>query len=230
MDIWLYYGSGILLLPAMIFAFYAQSKVKSSFNKYSKIRNRNGYTGAEIAEKILRTAGIYNVKIERIKGQLTDHYDPKNKVLRLSDSVHSSQSVAAIGVAAHECGHAIQDEKGYSFLKFRHTIFPVVSFSSKLAIPLIFIGFLLEAMNFVGVGIILFSAVVLFQVITLPVEFNASSRAIAILDRQCFLDPSEIDPAKKVLNAAALTYVAATVVAIANLLRFVLLFLGGRND
>jgi hypothetical protein len=220
----------VVLIPAMLFAFYAQGKVKSTFNKYSRVGNMNRYTGAEIAAKVLNSAGIYDVKVEKTKGRLTDHYDPTKKVVRLSESVYNSTSVAAIGVAAHECGHAIQDAQGYSFLRFRHAIFPLVSFSSNLAVPLIFIGVLIEAMQLAQIGVILFGAVVLFQLVTLPVEFNASNRAIGILSNQNYLAPSEVEPAKKVLNAAALTYVAAAVVAIANLLRFILILRGGRND
>ncbi|TCT16944.1 hypothetical protein EDC18_101240 [Natranaerovirga pectinivora] len=224
-----WYGSMIILLPAILLSFYAQSKVSSTFNKYSKVKNLNGYTGRDIAESILRNAGLFDVRVESVKGNLTDHYDPRKKVVRLSDSVYNSTSIAAVGVAAHECGHALQDAKGYAFLKFRHAIFPVVSFSSNLAMPLIFLGFFLDAFNLIQLGVILFGAVVLFQLITLPVEFNASSRAIAILDNNNYLSANEVKPARKVLNAAALTYVAAAIVAIANLLRFLIILNGRRR-
>lgn len=220
----------ILVILPMLFAMYTQSKVSSTFSKYSRVRNTNGYTGAEIAKKILQSAGIYDVSIERIRGNLTDHYDPKNKVLRLSDSVYNETSVSAIGVAAHECGHAVQHARGYGFLKIRHAIYPVVRFGSNLSVPLIFLGFILQLMNLVAIGIILFLGIVIFQLVTLPVEFNASNRAIEILNSHQYLSSDEIKPAQKVLNAAALTYVAATIVSIGNLLRFVLMFLGGRDD
>lgn len=224
-----WYGSMIILLPAILLSFYAQSKVSSTFNKYSKVKNLNGYTGRDIAESILRNAGLYDVRVERVKGNLTDHYDPRKKVVKLSDSVYNSTSIAAVGVAAHECGHALQDAKGYAFLKFRHAIFPVVSFSSNMAMPLIFLGFFLDAFNLIQLGVILFGAVVLFQLVTLPVEFNASSRAIALLANNNYLASNEVKPAKKVLNAAALTYVAAAIVAIANLLRFLIILNGRRR-
>ncbi|TCK98336.1 hypothetical protein EDC19_0756 [Natranaerovirga hydrolytica] len=224
-----WYASMILLIPAILLSAYAQAKVSSTFTKYSKVKNLNGYTGSEVAQNILRSSGLYDIQIERVKGNLTDHYDPRKKVVRLSDSVYNSTSIAAISVAAHECGHALQDAKGYTFLKFRHALFPVVSFSSNLAMPLIFLGFFLDAVNLIEIGVILFSAVVLFQLITLPVEFNASSRAIAILNDNRFITDEESKPAKKVLNAAALTYVAAAIVAIANLLRFLIILSGRRR-
>ncbi|MCT4544234.1 MAG: zinc metallopeptidase [Vallitalea sp.] len=218
----------ILLVPAMILSMYAQAKVSSTFKKYSGYRNSRGYTGKEIAEMILRRAGIYDVRVEHISGKLTDNYNPKTKVLNLSDAVYNNQSIAAIGVAAHECGHAIQHNTGYSFLKLRHTIYPVVNISSKLAFPIIFIG-LIASVFFLKIGIILFTAVVIFQLVTLPVEFNASNRAIAILEGEGYLSHDEIVPTKKVLSAAGLTYVAAAASSISSLLRL-LLILGGRDD
>ena len=228
----------VMVLPAVILAFYAQNKVNSTFKKYSKHSNKNGYTGAQVAQMLLSIAGINDVTIEQVAGNLTDHYDPRSKVLRLSQTVYGSQSIAAIGVAAHETGHAIQHNTGYVFLGLRNAIFPVVSFSSKLSMPLIMLGFILSAfsrgplgLTLLFFGIILFTAVVVFQVITLPVEFNASSRAIEMLGENNVLYSDEIAPAKKVLNAAALTYVAAAAVSIATLLRYIMLFSGrSRND
>lgn len=218
----------IILIPAMILAFYAQSKVSSTFRKYSNHRNVRGYTGAQVAEMMLRRSGISDVRVEHIRGNLTDHYDPRNKVLRLSDSVYNSQSVAAVGVAAHECGHAIQHNTGYAFLTIRNAIVPVVNLGSRLSMPLIILG-LFAGQYFIQLGIYMFAAVVAFQLFTLPVEFNASSRALAILEGESYLSYDEMEPAKKVLSAAALTYVAAAAVAIANLLRLILIF-GGRDD
>lgn len=218
----------IILIPAMILAFYAQSKVSSTFRKYSNHRNVRGYTGAQVAEMMLRRSGISDVRVEHIRGNLTDHYDPRNKVLRLSDSVYNSQSVAAVGVAAHECGHAIQHNTGYAFLTIRNAIVPVVNLGSRLSMPLIILG-LFAGVYFIKLGIYMFAAVVAFQLLTLPVEFNASSRALTILEGEGYLSFDEMEPAKKVLSAAALTYVAAAAVAIANLLRLILIF-GGRDD
>lgn len=218
----------IILIPAMLLSLYAQSKVASTFKKYSGYRNSRGYTGKDVAEMILRQAGIYDVRVEHVRGRLTDHYDPRSKVLKLSDAVYNNQSIAAIGVAAHECGHAIQHNTGYTFLKIRHAIFPVVNISSKLAFPIILVG-LIANIFFLKLGIILFAAVVLFQLVTLPVEFNASNRAIGILESNAYLSHEEIVPAKKVLSAAALTYVAAAAASISSLLRL-LLIAGRRND
>lgn len=227
----------ILVVPAMLFAMYAQLKVKRTFNKYSEVRSDSGYNGASIAQNILDKAGIYDVRIEHVGGNLTDHYDPKNKVLRLSDSVYNSSSVAALGVAAHEVGHAIQHNKSYLFLNIRNSIFPVVNIGSKLAMPMILLGVLFSyvsarstfGISVIRFGIVLFAVVVLFQLITLPVEFDASNRALKILSTNTFLGNKETKQAKKVLNAAALTYVAAAAVALANLLRLVIRF-GGRDD
>ncbi|GMQ56895.1 zinc metallopeptidase [Vallitalea sediminicola] len=218
----------IILIPAMLLSLYAQSKVTSTFKKYSGYRNSRGYTGKDVAEMILRQAGIYDVKVEHVSGRLTDHYDPRSKVLKLSDAVYNNQSIAAVGVAAHECGHAIQHDTGYTFLKIRHAIYPVVNISSKLAFPIVLVG-LIANIFFLKLGIILFAAVVLFQLVTLPVEFNASNRAIGILESSAYLSYDEIVPAKKVLSAAALTYVAAAAASISSLLRL-LLIAGRRND
>ncbi len=231
----MYDSTMLLLIPAAILAFYAQYKVKSTFEKYSRTSNRRGFTGADVAQQLLANAGVHNVRVERTSGNLTDHYDPRSNTLRLSDAVYNSTSLAALGVAAHETGHAIQHEEGYLALSIRNTIVPVVSFSSQLATPLIFIGILLSMWGgpigvfLMDIGIVLFAAVVLFQLITLPVEFNASRRAINMLTDNNILSDTEIVPAKKVLNAAALTYVAAAAVAIANLLRFLALSNRRRN-
>jgi Zn-dependent membrane protease YugP len=219
----------LLVLPAVILAFYAQQKVASTYRKYSAVRNKKGYTGADVARQLLISAGIRDVSVEPVAGQLSDHYDPRAKVLRLSEGVYNSASIAAVGIAAHETGHAIQHDTGYGFLSFRNWILPAVNISSKAAMPLIIIGLLLSSgtggmgVMMMDIGIILFSAVVLFQLVTLPVEFNASSRAIELLDENHFLTEDEIKPAKKVLSAAALTYVAAALSAVLTLLRFLIL-------
>lgn len=213
----------ILVLPALFFAMYAQSKVKSTFNKYSKYRNSQGHTGAQVARAILDNAGLNDVRVELVQGQLTDHYDPRAKVVRLSQSVHSQTSVAAIGVAAHETGHAIQHDHSYVPLTFRNTILPAANIGSKAAFPLAILGLILGNSSLLGFGIILFTAVVVFQLATLPVEFNASSRALNILENTRLLSIEELKPTKKVLNAAAMTYVASAAVGVANLLRLILL-------
>ncbi len=226
----MFYDSTILIvIPFFLLALYAQSKVKSTYTHYSKLPNKRGLTGADVAMQLLKMSGIYDVRVERTSGQLTDHYDPAKRVLRLSDAVYGSSSLAAIGVAAHEAGHAVQHQTGYAPLAIRSAIVPAVSIGSNLAMPLIVFG-LLFSMRVGGigslllsVGIILYSGVVLFQLITLPVEFNASGRAIEMLEQNNFLTHEEIIPVKKVLNAAALTYVAAAAAAAANLLRFLLL-------
>jgi Zn-dependent membrane protease YugP len=226
----------VLVVPALILAFYAQSKVGSTFNKYSRSSNKNGYTGAQVAQMLLSIAGVNDVMIEPVAGELTDHYDPRSKVLRLSQNVYGSTSIAALGVAAHETGHAIQHNSGYVFLGLRNAIYPVVDFSSKVSTPLIMLGFILSMFSgtlgymMLIFGIILFSAVVAFQVITLPVEFNASARAIDMLEENNILYSDELKPAKKVLSAAALTYVASAAVSIATLLRYVILLSGNRRD
>lgn len=231
---WTYF---VYILPALILTMYAQNKVSTTFSQYSSVTSNSGYTGAEVARILLNSAGINDVTIEHIRGNLTDHYDPRSKVLRLSDSVYSSHSIAALGVAAHETGHAIQHNRGYVFLTFRNNIFPLVSFSSRLSGPLIMLGFFLGlflnssfANTILLLGIILFGASVLFQIVTLPVEFNASSRAIDMLEENHILSTNEITPAKKVLSAAALTYVASAAVAVASLLRYLVLFNRRRND
>ncbi|MBE7054059.1 MAG: zinc metallopeptidase [Ruminococcaceae bacterium] len=214
----------ILVLPAVLLSMYAQFKVNSTFNKFSKVMSTRGVTARDVARMILDRHGLNYIPVEHISGNLSDHYDPKSKVVRLSDSVYNSSSIASIGVAAHECGHAIQHATSYSPLNIRNMIFPVVNISSTLSMPLIILGFIMSYAPLVEIGIILFSAVVLFQIITLPVEFNASRRALAILDENGILVSNELKSTKKVLSAAALTYVAAAIVAIANLLRLILVY------
>ena len=218
----------IFVLPALIFTMYAQSKVSSTFKKYSTVANRQGFTGAQVARRILDMNGLHNVVVERISGNLTDHFDPRSNVVRLSDSTYSSTSVAAIGVAAHEVGHAVQHAEGYAPIKIRNSIVPVVQIASYAAWPLAIFGIILSFDNLANFGVILFGAVVLFQLITLPVEFNASSRAVKTLENYAILDGDELQSSKKVLSAAAMTYVASAAVAIANLLRL-LTIIGGRN-
>ncbi|MBE3592740.1 MAG: zinc metallopeptidase [Thermoanaerobacter sp.] len=215
----------ILLIPALIFAMYAQAKVQGTFSKYARVRNRYGYNAEEVARKILDSMGLYDVKIERIPGNLTDHYDPRAKVLRLSESVYGSESIAAIGVAAHEAGHAIQHAKGYVPLTVRNSLVPVANLGANLAWPLVILGFFMGApgLHLINIGILLFSAAVLFQVITLPVEFDASNRAIALLQSNALFTREDIEPAQKVLQAAALTYVAAALVSIMQLLRLIII-------
>lgn len=221
----------ILVIIGVILSLIASARVKSTFAKYSRVRSHSGLTGAEAAEKVLHHAGIYDVSIENVQGQLTDHYDPRKKVLRLSDSVYGSNSIAAIGVAAHECGHAIQHQNAYAPLKIRSALVPVANFGSFLAWPIILVGLLLAgSQTLIDIGIILFSTAVLFQLVTLPVEFNASRRAIQRLSESGILHYEELNQSKKVLNAAALTYVAAAAATILQLLRLVLLFGGRRRD
>lgn len=219
----------ILIIIGAVLSLGASAVVNSTFRKYSRVRSLSGMTGAQAAQKILNAAGIYDVSVQHISGNLTDHYDPGAKVLRLSDSVYGETSVAAIGVAAHECGHAIQHQHSYVPLRLRTAIFPVASFGSKIAWPLILLGIILSmSQTLIYAGIFLFSFAVLFQLVTLPVEFNASRRAVKILDESGILYGDEVGITKKVLGAAALTYVAGAAAAILQLLRLLILF-GGRN-
>lgn len=225
----------LLILPAMILAIYAQSKVGSTFQKYSEIKNQHGLTGADVARQLLQASGIQDVKVEPVAGKLTDHYDPRNKVLRLSESVYGSASLSAIGVAAHETGHAVQDATGYTFLRMRSSLAPIAGFGSNLSMPMIFLGILFGAFSGSGFGytliqwgIVFFTFAVVFHLITLPVELNASNRAIAMLEDNRCLTQEEIKPARKVLSAAALTYIAAAAVSVTQLIRLLLLF-GGRD-
>ncbi len=215
-----------LLIPALIFALYAQSKVKSTFARFSQVSSASRLTAAEAVSEILRYSPASEVRIERVPGHLTDHYDPRKKVLRLSDSVYHSTSIAALGVAAHEAGHAIQHAQKYSFLMMRNAFYPIASFGSNLAFPLFFIGLIFSGGGtriLMDIGIMLFSAAVLFTVITLPVEFDASRRALAILRERGFLNAAELNGARSVLKAAAMTYVASTAMAAIQLLRMILI-------
>ena len=221
----------LLVLPAVIFALVAQIMVKSTFNKYSSENNQHGYTAKEVARKILDENGLYSVSIEYVRGNLTDHYDPSANVIRLSDSVYNSTSVAAIGVAAHEVGHAIQHAQGYTPIKVRQAIIPITQIGSSLALPLVFIGMLIGALQWlIPVGIFLYTGVVLFQAVTLPVEFNASRRALKTLDENVILYKSEVKMAKNVLTAAAMTYVAAMFSSLMSLLRLILLSSRNRRN
>ena len=225
----------VLVIPAMILALYAQNKVNSTFKKYSRVASRSGMTGAQAARRLMELNGIYDVSIERVSGNLTDHYDPLKKVLRLSDSVYSDTSVAAIGVAAHETGHAIQNARGYVPLTLRTVMVPLANLGSTLSMPLIFLGILFSFSSVMGntminLGILLFGLSVVFTIITLPVEFNASRRAVACLGDSGILYDDEIGGVKKVLSAAAMTYVASTAVALANFLRLIIIFGGRRRD
>lgn len=222
----------ILVLIGALLCIFASSRVNSTYAKYAKIRSRRGMTGAEAAQRILQMSGINDVEIQHVTGDLTDHYDPSKKVLRLSDSVYGSNSVAAIGVAAHECGHALQHKEGYLPLKIRSALVPAANIGSKLGLPLVILGLILGVgfelpgggyFSLAQIGIWVFAIAVLFQVVTLPVEFNASGRAIKLLGNYGIMNEDEVDDCKRVLGAAALTYVAAAASSILQLLRLVLL-------
>ena len=226
----------ILILPAMALAMWAQSQVKGSYAKFSKLRSRRGMTGSQVAEELLRQNGIKDVKVEHIRGELSDHYDPRSKTVRLSDGIYGSTSIAALAVAAHEVGHAVQHDVGYVPLNIRSAIVPLASIGSNAGTWLFMIGMMLSAFagavageSIMLAGIVMFTAAVAFQIITLPVEFNASSRAIVMLEDNNFLDQEEIKPAKKMLNAAALTYIAAAAMALAHLMRFILIYANRRR-
>lgn len=222
----------MLVIVGIIICLLASAKMRSTFQKYARVRSHSGMTGREAAEEVLRRAGIYDVRVERVAGNLTDHYDPRTKVLRLSDATYGSNSIAAVGVAAHECGHAIQHAQGYVPLKIRGSLVPVANLGSTLAWPLILLGLLFtgeSSVMFLNLGVLAFSLAVLFQIVTLPVEFNASNRAIRILGSSGIMYPEEVKDTKKVLSAAALTYVAGAAAAILQLLRIVLLT-GRRRD
>lgn len=218
----------IILIPALIFSLIAQLMVKGAFSKYSGVRNSRGYTGADAARAILDRNGLSYIRIEHINGELTDHYDPGANVIRLSDSVYNNDSVAAVGVAAHEAGHAVQYAEGYGPIKVRSAIIPITQFGSNLSTPLVILGIIFSSNVLITAGILLFCTVVLFQAITLPVEFNASGRALKVLRDEHFLDDDEMKGAKSVLTAAALTYVAAMFSALASLAR--LLLIRNRNN
>lgn len=229
----------ILVLPTVLLALGAQALVRSTYNKYSSVATARGMSGRDTAEAILRSAGIFDVPVEMVEGTLTDHYDPSSKTLRLSRAVFEGRSIAAVGVAAHECGHAIQHQNGYAPLHLRNAIIPITRIGSNLSMPLILIGLLLSRLTSYGrgelgwylivAGIALFGLSVIFQVLTVPVEFNASRRALSLLGGGMYLTQDELAGARKVLTAAALTYVAALAQSLANLLRLILIFGGGRR-
>lgn len=220
----------ILVLIGAVLSMWASGRVQSTFQKYSRVRSMSGISGAEAAKRLLHSQGIYDVTVRSVKGNLSDHYDPRTKTVNLSESVYNQTSVAAIGVAAHECGHAMQDNVGYVPLKLRGAFVPVANFGSKLSWPLILIGLLMGMSPLLQVGIWMFTLAVLFQLITLPVEFNASGRAVRLLGDVGILQEQEVDQTRKVLSAAALTYVAAAAASILQLLRLVILFGGRRSD
>lgn len=219
----------VLVVPALIFAMWAQARVKTTFNTYSRLRTFSGMTGYEAARRILDANGLRHVSIERVSGNLTDHYDPRDNIIRLSDGVYAQNTVAAVGVAAHEAGHAVQYAQNYAPIKLRAAIIPVTQIGSTLSMPLILLGFFMGTQGLVNFGLLLFATVSIFQLVTLPVEFNASSRAVMALEMGGSISDEEITGVKKVLSAAALTYVAALAVSLANLLRMFLLF-GNRRD
>ena len=219
----------IFVLPMVIFSLIASAKVNSSFAKYSKVASSRGVTGAQAAFEILRHYDITDVRIERVSGKLTDHYDPKTNVIRLSESVYSSTSVAAIGVACHEAGHAAQYAQGYLPIKIRNSVFPIASLGSRAGIPLAILGFFLNFQVLAIIGVVFFSFAVLFQLVTLPVEFNASRRALSVIDSADILSESEKRGAAKVLKAAAMTYIASLAVSLANLLRLILMINRRKN-
>ncbi len=221
----------IFILPALVISVIAQLMVKSTFSKYSQVRSSRGTTGADAAAALLRRNGMSGkVRVEAVRGSLSDHYDPAAHVVRLSETVYGNNSIAAIGVAAHECGHAIQHHQQYGPLVIRHKLVPVTNFASSASFPILIVGMLLNSLNLVMIGIILFSAVVLFHVVTLPVELNASRRAVLQLSEAGLVSNDEVPMVKKVLGAAAFTYIAATLSAIANLLYYVMIFMGNNDD
>lgn len=227
-----YYGIDmtyiVLVLPCVLFALWAQNRVNSTFSRYSKVHNLRGLTGAQAAEAVLRANGVTNVGIEYVSGKLTDHYDPRTNVIRLSSSVYSSTSVASVGVAAHEAGHAVQYAVGYSPIKLRAAIIPLTQVGATAAFPLILLGLVLNFGALIYVGIAAFALSTLFQLVTLPVELDASRRALQTIQQNGLLTADEYPMAKKTLNAAAMTYVAALAVSLAQLLRLLVIF-GGRN-
>ncbi|MBQ2450832.1 MAG: zinc metallopeptidase [Lachnospiraceae bacterium] len=221
----------ILVLIGALLSIWASSRVQSTYNKYARVRSMSGMTGAQVAEMILRNKGIHDVRVEHVRGNLTDHYDPRNKVVKLSDAVYNSQSVAALGVAAHECGHVIQHHENYGPLNLRTMLVPAANIGSKAGIPIILLGVLLGYNStLVTIGIWVFALAVAFQLVTLPVEFNASRRALACLEEYGVVTNDEKSQSAKVLRAAAYTYVAAAAASILQLLRLIMLFGGRRRD
>ena len=230
-----YYGYGdflanniyvILLIPVLLLSIWAQAQVSGSFRRYSRVANRRHLTGAQAAEAVLRSHGIYDVPVRSCRGNLTDHYDPRDNTIYLSENVYAASTVAAVGVACHEAGHAVQYAVGYGPIKVRSAIIPVTQFGSRFSFVLLLIGLLLYSQPLFLVGILLFSLTTVFQLVTLPVEFNASHRALETIEGQGLLDGEELDGAKKVLRAAAMTYVAALLMSALQLFRYVLIFLG----
>lgn len=224
----MYFGDTtfLILVPALIFALIAQARVRSTYARYAKMAAASNLTAAQVAASLLQSGGAGDVAVEKVAGHLTDHYDPRKRVLRLSEGVHDSRSLAALGIAAHEAGHALQHHDHYAPLMLRNGFFPVANIGSTLAIPLFFIGLLTSRQGpsiLMDIGILLFSGAVVFSLVTLPVEFNASRRAVALLGGHGILSPDEIGSARKVLSAAALTYVAATAMAVMQLVRLLLI-------
>ena len=224
-DIWYF----ILVLPAVLFALIASGAVKAAYKKYAKVFSASGMTGAEMAERVLAQNGVFGVRIEPVSGELTDHFDPKSNVIRLSEGVYGSKSIAALGIAAHEAGHAVQYAENYGPMKLRAAIIPATNIGSNLAMPLILLGLILSFPTLAYIGVFAFGLSTLFQLVTLPVEFNASHRAVRALQESRRLSETEISGTKKVLTAAAMTYVAALAVSLANLLRLYLIVSGGRG-
>lgn len=220
---WGFDGTYVLIILDFLISALVSAKMNATFSKYSKVRSYCGMTGAQAAQRILSSAGIYDVRIEHVSGKLTDHYDPSNKVLRLSDAVYGNTSIAAIGVAAHECGHAVQHARNYVPLSVRSAIVPVANFGSQLSWPLFLAGLIFSFRPLLMIGILLFCAALLFQIVTLPVEFNASARALRMLDETGIMGRQEIRGTKKVLRAAAMTYVAAVIGSLLQLLRLLIL-------
>ncbi len=220
----------ILVIIGAVLCILASSRVNSTYAKYAKVRSRGGMTGAEAAQRILSMSGINDVRIEHVGGSLTDHYDPTKKVLRLSDSVYGSRSVAAIGVAAHECGHALQHKEGYFPLKFRSLLVPAANIGSRLGLPLVILSLVMGLGSLARIGVWVFAIAVLFQVVTLPVEFNASGRALRMVESYGIMNADEVDDCKRVLGAAALTYVAAAASSVLQLLRLLILTGNRRRD
>lgn len=220
----------ILVIIGAVLCILASSRVNSTYAKYAKVRARGGMTGAEAAQRILSMSGINDVRIEHVGGSLTDHYDPAKKVLRLSDSVYGSRSVAAIGVAAHECGHALQHKEGYFPLKFRAFLVPAANIGSRLELPLVILSLVMGLGSLARIGVWVFAIAVLFQVVTLPVEFNASGRALRMVESYGIMNADEVDDCKRVLGAAALTYVAAAASSVLQLLRLLILTGNRRRD
>ncbi|RAK17199.1 hypothetical protein B0I26_11363 [Anoxybacillus vitaminiphilus] len=226
----LFHPMDILIFLAFGLSLWAQLKVKGTFHQWAEVHANSSLTGAEVARKILDSNGLYHVPVELVPGTLTDHYDPLSRTVRLSEPVYYGRSIAAVSVAAHEVGHAIQHQQSYGALVLRHRMFPVVNFSSGVAPFLLLGGFLLQQTSLIGLGIILFSAAVAFQLVTLPVEFNASSRAKKLLVAEGFIHNDEVRGVNKVLNAAALTYVAAALISALELIKFIMIFFQGNSE